>query len=809
VRETLIVNVQAYYLDLKVDYRTLSFQGHLRIEGTPDGDEVFLNSVGLRILSARAGAVPLQVRPDVAHQQVALTGLPPGTSILELDYEGHVLTDKLVGFYRSHFGDEYLLTTQCAAAEARRMLPCVDRPDRKAVFHVTVTVAKDLQVIFNTSPASSIETDGVRTTRFDPTPKMATYLLYLGIGHFDVARSNAGAVGLAAYTPPGRGASGNFALGIAEKVLPEYERYYGIAYPLSKLDLVAVPEFWAGAMENWGAIAFAEMAMLVDSGTSTLLRRSIAETTAHEIAHMWFGNLVTMNWWSDIWLNESFATFMSYRILDRVFPDFDSWSDFLGRMTAGAFRADSLQSTHPIFRSIESADQINQVFDEITYGKGASVLRMIERYLGEETFRKGVNTYLERFQYANATHDDLWTALEEVSNRPVRRIMDAWISQPGLPVLVARVLGNRLTIDQMRFVYSGRHTVDHWPVPVVVRIDGTERRLLLEEPHTEIELTTSAPPFLNVDASGFYRVLYDMHTLDQIRTVFPTLSPLDQWSVLHDLAPFVESGDVDLQQYLGFLRLGETATHFAVVNQFVRSGLALYPLLYDHAEFLEGYRGFLQAQSDRLGLSPAAEEPATNGVLRENVLSQRVWVDNEFARTMAAKYDEYDKAPPEARDAIATAFVRTGGTAEFELLLRRFRSATSEGEMFRLLGALTASKDPALVERILLMVEHREVLLSLSPSAVMAAARNIEARAVTWAWLQRNLDPMAEAFRGTGRMSEMLDRSIQQVGLGREAEVTAFFRDRSVAEGSQGIAKGLELLAAGAALRKRLGLPPD
>ena len=264
------MNVQAYHLDLKVDYRTLAFRGHLRIEGTPGGGELFLNAVDLTVSNARAGAVPLSVRPDAAHQEVVLSGLPAGTSSVELDYEGAVLTDKLVGFYRSHFGDGYLLTTQFAASEARRMLPCVDRPDRKAVFHVSVTVGADLEVIFNTPAASSAVVDGTRTTYFGPTPKMATYLLYLGIGRFDVVRGQAGKVGLAAFTPRGRGASGTYALGIAEKVLPEYERYYGIPYPLPKLDLVAVPEFWAGAMENWGAIAFSEMAMLADSGTSTL-----------------------------------------------------------------------------------------------------------------------------------------------------------------------------------------------------------------------------------------------------------------------------------------------------------------------------------------------------------------------------------------------------------------------------------------------------------------------------------------------------------------------------------------------------------
>ncbi|HLY76565.1 MAG TPA: ERAP1-like C-terminal domain-containing protein, partial [Thermoplasmata archaeon] len=385
-------------------------------------------------------------------------------------------------------------------------------------------------------------------------------------------------------------------------------------------------------------------------------------------------------------------------------------------------------------------------------------------------------------------------------------VLNEWISRPGLPMLIARVIGNRLTIDQRRFFNTGQHTVESWPVPVVARIDGVERRMLLEEPHTEIELTTSAPPFLNVDASGFYRVLYDLHTLEQLRHEFPKLSPLDQWSVVHDLAPFVEAGDLDLGQYLAYLRLGESVTSFAVVSQFGRSGLNLYLQLYDHPDFLEGYRNFLRAQTQRLGLEALPGEPPTNGVLRESLLSQRVWVDPDLARQLAARYDEYDRIAPELREAIATAYVRTGGAAAFETLLRRFRSAPSEGEKFRLLGALTAAPDPTWVERILRMADQKELLLSLVPTAVVGASRNVEARALAWTWLQRQVDSFAENFQGTGRTSELLEVVLPRLGLGREAEVRDFFRNRPVREGSRGIAKGLELLAAGVALRRRLGL---
>lgn len=802
------MNVQAYHLSLTVDPAGLKFQAHLRIEGAPDSADLHLNAVGLRILGARAGTIDLGVRTDPDHQEVVLSGLPPGTSAVELDYDGAILTDKLVGFYRSRFGDDYLLTTQLAPTEARRLLPCVDRPDRKAVFQVSVTVPRELQVVFNTPKASSSESDGQRTDRFDPTPRMATYLLYLGIARFDQVSRQAGRVELSAFTPPGRGPSGTYALEIAERLLPEYEQYYGIPYPLAKLDLVAVPEFWAGAMENWGAIAFAEMALLADGGIGTLRRRAIAETTAHEMAHMWFGNLVTMKWWSDIWLNESFATFMCYRIIDRAYPEFNSWGDFLPRWTAAAFRGDSLENTHPIFRPVENPDDIAQIFDEISYGKGASVIRMLEHWLGEEAFRQGVNAYLNRFQYSNASHEDLWDALEETSRAPVRRVMTEWITRPGLPLLVARVIGRRLSIDQRRFFYTGRHTAESWPVPVVARIDGTDRRLLLEDPHTEVELTSDLPPFLNVDASGFYRVLYDLHTLAQLQEEFPRMSGLDQWSIVNDLPPLVVSGDLDLEQYLGFLRVGGSATHFAVVSQFGISGVLLRSLLFDHPEFLEAYRGFLRAQTDRLGTERIDGEPATNGALRESLLTQRVWVDPTFARALAARYPEYDHVNPEARDAIATAFVRTGGEAEFEQVLQRFRSTDAESEMFRLLGALTAASDPALVRRVLAIAERKELLLSLVPPAVTGASRNKDGAGEAWEWLQRNLDPFAESFRGSGRTSELLEFVLPRVGIGREAAVRDFFRSRTVLEASQGLAKGLELLAAGSAFRRRLRLDP-
>ncbi len=797
------MNVQAYHLDLHVDFRALTFEGHLRIDGVPSDSDLVLNANGLTVTSATAAGLPLVLEPDPDRQEVRLSHLPRGTGAIELDYAGRVLTDGLVGLYRSRYDDGYLLTTQFAAVEARRLLPCQDRPDRKAVFHVTVTADKDLDVVFNTPPARVAVRGGQRTVEFFPTPRMSSYLLYLGIGHFDAVHGGSGRVRMGVFAPPGRGGSGAYALSVAERVLPEYERYYGIPYPLSKLDLVAVPEFWAGAMENWGAIAFAEMRLLVDGATSSVARRSIAETIAHEIAHMWFGNLVTMAWWDDIWLNESFATFMSYRILDRVFPNDESWSDFLPRWSGAAFFSDSLEHTHPIHAPVERPEEIAQIFDDISYGKGASVLRMLDGWLGEDAFRAGVSAYLLRYQYANARNADLWGALEEASGQPVRRVMDAWISRPGVPLLLARVDGHRLVIDQRRFLLSGQHRAEHWPVPVVARLDGAERRFLLEEAHVELPIATDEPPFLNVGATGFYRVLYDAATLDGLRGRFAALPAADRWAVLHDLTPFVQSGDLPLDRYLSFLALVEGDRSPLVIRQALRGVTRLHGALYDHPRFLDGYRKFLRGQVDRLGVEPRDAEPVTDAQVREEVVGHRVLLDDEFARALAARFSGYDGLPADLRTAVATAYVRTGGAPAFDAVRERLRSASTEGEMDRLVEAMASASDPALVARLLDLAERRELLVSLVPSAVMTAAENPPARSVTWEWLVRNLDAFATRFRGTGRTARLLQETIPQLGLGRESEVEEYFRTHPVLEGERGVGAGVELLAVASALRRR------
>jgi len=435
---------------MDLDFRKLKFTGRVRIQ-LRSGHDAVLNSVGLDIQSIvlNEKAVGFKQNGD---ELVIQTG--PFEGILEVEYAGTV-QDSLVGIYRAPYDHSQIVTTHFEAAQARRMLPCVDRPDAKAEFRIAVKIDKELTAISN-MPIESIVPDGEKKlVIFQKTPRMSTYLLYLGVGKFEERTEKLGKTDVIVATTPGKVKLCAFAQDEAKKAIDFFESYYAIPYKLPKIHLIAVPEFAMGAMENWGAITFRESALLIDANSSTRMRKRVAEIVDHELAHQWFGNLVTMKWWDDIWLNESFATFMASKVVDSLHPDWRIWEDFMRNETAGAMERDCLKNTHPIRVPVKSPDEIEQIFDEISYGKGASILRMIEAYIGEDAFEKGVRQYLSNHAYSNATGNDLWNALETTSNKKVQKIMSGWIQQPGYPMLTVEEKEGKLTLHQERFLISG------------------------------------------------------------------------------------------------------------------------------------------------------------------------------------------------------------------------------------------------------------------------------------------------------------------------------------------------------------------
>jgi tricorn protease interacting factor F2/3 len=362
-----------------------------------------------------------------------------GQATISIEFQG-ILNDRLLGFYRSQYKQggktKYLATTQFEAADARRAFPCWDEPEAKATFDISIIAENKFTAISNMPIKSKKKIGGKTIYKFGKTPVMSTYLIYLGVGEFEYLTGKTGKTQIRVITTKGNKSKGKYSLDLGKKLLTSYEKYFGIKYPLPKLDLIAVPDFAAGAMENWGAITFRETILLYDPKTSsTRTKQFIAEVISHEIAHQWFGNLVTMKWWNDLWLNESFATFMATKFVDKFYPEWDLWNQFVEDAMNVAMGLDSLKTTHPIDVKVNSPAEIREIFDAISYDKGGCVLRMLEHYVGEPNFQKGLKEYLKKFKYQNAQGQDLWDAIGKASKMPVSVMVNSWLKQPGFPLV--------------------------------------------------------------------------------------------------------------------------------------------------------------------------------------------------------------------------------------------------------------------------------------------------------------------------------------------------------------------------------------
>ncbi|TMI59974.1 M1 family metallopeptidase [Candidatus Bathyarchaeota archaeon] len=545
-----VQEVKQYDLFMDVDFTGLKYTGKVTIDLTSTGD-VNLDAVNLQVLSVRSGTRNILFKQNGPVVEIQ-TGRFSGP--LEVEYKGKV-SDNFTGLYKASFGEGYVLSTHLEAVQARKVLPCVDHPAYKAHFKVTVRTDDDLSVISN-MPIDSEKIEGnKKITSFQKTPKMSTYLLYLGIGKWVEKRDHRGKTQLySAYAKRSKGEiKMDFAFEAAKKVLDYYESYFGIPYELPKLHQVAVPEFAYGAMENWGAITYREIRLHVDKDTTVQTKKAVASVIAHEIAHMWFGDLVTMKWWDDIWLNESFATFMGQKSIDSAYPQWTIWQDFVRTQTAGAQARDGLKSTHPIEAKVSDPAEIEELFDEISYGKGASILRMIEAYIGPDNFQKGVANYLQQFRYSNAAGRDFWTRLQQASGTEVNRIMEAWISKPGYPIVTVSLSNTKLSLEQERFLLAGGIEKQTWPIPVTMTVDGKTQRFLFDKEKSEINLASTPKSLkLNTDQTGFYLVYYQGKDL-QDRLWSSKLSTLDKWGLASDAKQFLFSGKTPFKEYLALV----------------------------------------------------------------------------------------------------------------------------------------------------------------------------------------------------------------------------------------------------------------
>jgi len=652
-----------------------------------------------------------------ASETVLLTfekALPAGPGRLELHCKGK-FCDGLRGLYLA--GE--VAVTQFEAADARRVFPCFDEPSFKAVWALTLNVPKGAPALANGRQLDRQSEGEWDEVVFEETPLLSSYLVALAVGEVvPTPTETVREVPVQTWSTPEKKHLAAFGQQVAVNVLPRLEDYFGLPYAFGKLDQIGIPDFEAGAMENAGLITYREVALLLDPDTASLgIKKRVAEVVTHELSHQWFGNWVTMVWWDDLWLNEAFATWMSYKIVDGWHPEWRVWLDF-DNGKAAALHLDALRSTHPIRpKAIRNAAEATESFDAITYEKGGAVLRMIEGYLGEGPFRDGIRLYMQRHGRANATADDLWSALGEASQQPVLELANAWIRQSGYPVVSVARRGAELTVTQKRF-FSAPGSADDtvWPVPLVVRFEDSrgvrEQRWVLRGPSETVKLEAQGEVkwlCANAGATGFYRVAYDAAEVKALAQNASKLAPAEKVSLLADTWALVRAGEVEIAAFLDVAMQFGGETEYAVLGELVgRLGFIEHRLVSDadRPAFQRRVAQLLSAQLTQVGWDASPNENDRGRLRRAAVIRGVGGVarDPSVVGAAASRLDRFLAGDPAAiennlQDPVVSMVARAGDASRFEQLLAKFHDERDPAFKRRYLLALTAFEDPALAQR--------------------------------------------------------------------------------------------------------------
>ena len=784
-----------YELFFEPDLEKFSFKGKARISvnALKLTKEIILNAVELKINSffvmQDKESFRTKIKMDKKMERIILSldKEIKGNFLVELEFEG-VLNDSLAGFYRSKYyvGNEerYLATTQFEAPYARKAFPCFDQPDKKASFSISLKIPKNLQAISNMPIASGIIEGDKKIVKFEKSPLMSSYLVYMGVGEFEFIEANHEKIKVRIVTTPGKIKQGELALELTKKFLKYFEDYSGIKYPLPKLDMIALPDFAAGAMENWGAITFREIALLYDSEKSSIrAKKRVAEVIAHELWHQWSGNLVTMKWWNDLWLNESFATYMAYKAVDYYFPEWKMWEDFLVEFTGWAFSSDSLKSTHPIAASVKSANQIEEIFDGISYGKGGSVLRMIEHYLGEESFQKGVSNYLKKYQYNNAVASCLWDSLSEIGGEKIKEIIEDWIQKPGYPFINVKE-DSKIVLSQQKF--HGKGSI--WKIPLTFQNKEEVTKQVFDS--KKIELQVSGKIIFNRNQQGFYRVNYPgLNYLTQLLS-HNTLTSLERWGLQNDLFNLSFYGYEDIRKYFDFARFYSNEESPFVLGDIYANLYKLFFLFSGEKwweeiwpRFREHLKEPFKKSFDRLGWVPRKREPQDDSILRAVALNYLVFSeDKEVVREGLKKFEELLKdtaaVSADLKGAIYSVAAQQG---KYDALISLYETTTSVEDKVKLLASLFKFKDEELLKKTLELSLSDKVRIQDLRTVFSVVASNPAFRGIFLSWVKKNWHRLKELKKTHFVFMGLLEAMITlYIGKEKEKELKEFFRKNEV-----------------------------
>jgi len=743
--------------------------------------------------------------------------LAPGEYVLHVGFAG-ALNDKLLGYYRSTYtaedGTEHVIaTTHFEPTDARRAFPCWDEPDLKAVFRISLVADDDLAILAN-GPELSREPagEGRVRVRFAETMPMSTYLVAYCVGRVEVTEPvDVDGVPLRIVHVPGKGDLTPFGLEVGAFCLRFFADYYGIPYPDKKVDLIALPDFAAGAMENLGLITFRETYVLIDPQRSTQAEcEAVAAVIAHELAHMWFGDLVTMRWWNGLWLNEAFATFMENVAVDAFRPDWDVWSSFR-RTCSVAFDVDALESTRPIEYPVRSPDDAHGMFDTLTYTKGAAVLRMLEQYLGPDRFRDSIRRYLREHAHGNTETHDLWDAMEAETGEPTSKIMDGWIFQGGYPVIRIEPEDGELRVSQERFRYEGGDDGSRWDVPLLVREgdDGQLERVLVPPEGSAVSLAPGALAVANAGEASFVRVRYDDGLLERVSGDLARLRAIERYGIVDDTWAGVVAGSVPVRDYLAFLERFRTEDDL-YVWQIVLSSLGSLDRVVGGAtkDRLHAWiRDLLRPAAEELGQDPSEGEPDLRRSLRGALLSSLSLLgDDADAVARSRSLEERARTgqavdPPLAAAAIGVV-AATGDDADYERFDAARESMPTPQHQLRYLYALADFRLPPLLDRTLRMTLTDAIRPQNGPHVQARAIANRDLGEQAWAFAKdhweesrRRFNPASIIYIAEG--VRFLTRPHQQ----RDAEL--FFAQHPIPQSGKMLEQVLERQRIGTAFRTR------
>jgi puromycin-sensitive aminopeptidase len=825
-----------YRIKLQPDLKNFTFDGEqsvdlLILEAT---STIVLNSIDLEIgntalhangTTLTSKSVTIDKDAETATLDFGET-IQPGDARLEMAFTGE-LNDKLIGFYRSEYTSQdgetrYLATTQFEPTDARRAFPCWDEPAKKATFEVTLVFSDEYQAVSNTPVVEeAVPGPGLKSVRFAETPIMSTYLLAFIVGNLtSIEERAAGGTTVGVWTTPGKEDQASFALDTSIQLLGYFNEYFGIPYPLPKLDHIAIPDFAAGAMENWGAVTYRETALLVDPDNSSAgTRQRVAEVIAHEMAHMWFGDLVTMEWWDDLWLNESFASWMGNKAVDWLFPEWEMWTQFVNMDTNRALSLDGLKNSHPIEQAVKNPAEVSQLFDAISYSKGASVIRMLENFLGEESFRKGLNRYLSSHMYDNARTEDLWSALETESGQPVTAIMDSWVKQMGYPVLQVesdRTGGQTtLSVTQERFVYDrllgdGGPDSDSdnevWRVPVSASQGSEESAVtVMDGRQTQIDVPGSGDGWvkLNPLQTGFFRVNYSTEDWQRLVPAIESLElhATDRLGVQNDAYALSRAGLLPVTQFLSLAQAYKNEGDASVWSDLASNLRDIEQLISDEA-IHPAYQGFAREifgpAARKIGWEPKSGEGHLDALLRSTVLSQAgSYHDPDVTAQASERFQKYlqdrETLAPDLRGVVFAMAAQSGGKDVYDQIWGLEGETDLAEEKIRLLMSLTRFQQPELLNSTLADSLSAKVRSQDSITLVAGVAANPKGRDLAWEFVKDNWAEFDRRYGGGGFGLMRLVSICSHFNSQEKAdEVDSFFAEHRAPAAERTIRQALE-----------------